>query len=177
MDCSASHWPVTAWLIPAPNISMQKCVSRWKNPQNRMCPWTGIRGQQKAMHAAKREERRDTGFELYYAHLLPAETASYVLTSRNWARWRGSKAPPSYSLCARLHRPTKRAIPVSSVPRAINRDNTSTGSKPFSSTPLQFVGHTSEHSKGYGPTYRPVEMWWHTRRNQISSFGETYESI
>jgi len=21
--------------------------------------------------------------------------------------------------------------------------------------------------------YRPVEMWWHTRRNQISSFGET----
>jgi len=24
---------------------------------------------------------------------------------------------------------------------------------------------------------RPVEMWWHTRRNQISSFGETDESI
>ena len=24
---------------------------------------------------------------------------------------------------------------------------------------------------------RPVEMCWHTRRNQISSFGETYESI
>ena len=25
--------------------------------------------------------------------------------------------------------------------------------------------------------YRPVEMWWHKRRNQISSFGETDESI
>jgi len=25
--------------------------------------------------------------------------------------------------------------------------------------------------------YRPVEMWWHTCRNQISSFGETDESI
>ena len=25
--------------------------------------------------------------------------------------------------------------------------------------------------------YRPVEMWWHTRRNHISSFGETDESI
>ena len=24
---------------------------------------------------------------------------------------------------------------------------------------------------------RPVEMWWHTRRNQISSFGETDGSI
>ena len=24
---------------------------------------------------------------------------------------------------------------------------------------------------------RPVEMWWYTRRNQISSFGETDESI
>jgi len=23
----------------------------------------------------------------------------------------------------------------------------------------------------------PVEMWWHKRRNQISSFGETDESI
>ena len=22
-----------------------------------------------------------------------------------------------------------------------------------------------------------IEMWWHTRRNQISSFGETDESI
>ena len=26
-------------------------------------------------------------------------------------------------------------------------------------------------------SYRPVEMWWHTRRNQILSFGETDESI
>ena len=25
--------------------------------------------------------------------------------------------------------------------------------------------------------WRPVELWWHTRRNQISSFGETDESI
>jgi len=24
---------------------------------------------------------------------------------------------------------------------------------------------------------RPAEMWWHTRRNQISSFGQTDESI
>jgi len=29
------------------------------------------------------------------------------------------------------------------------------------------------HSSGY----TAFEMWWHTRRNQISSFGETDESI
>jgi len=25
--------------------------------------------------------------------------------------------------------------------------------------------------------YTAFEMWWHMRRNQISSFGENYESI
>jgi len=32
--------------------------------------------------------------------------------------------------------------------------------------------HRSSHRR-----QRPVEMWWHTPRNQISSFGETDESI
>ena len=54
--------------------------------------------------------------------------------------------------------------------------------------------HTTHHTSGLQPhlgselasrisltnqwrLQRPVETWWHTRRNQISSFGETDESI
>ena len=63
---------------------MKNCVSRWKNPQNRMCPLTGIRGQHKTMHAAKREEStkiRASNFMM----LIYCGWKGLSLTSRNWA--------------------------------------------------------------------------------------------
>ena len=40
-----------------------------------------------------------------------------------------------------------------------------------------FSRRKTVQSGTYYCTYTAFEMWWHTRRNQISSFGETDESI
>ena len=51
----------------------------------------------------------------------------------------------------------------------------------FANQPLHASDICSPSSGGilfiYNSWYRPVEMWCHTRTNQISSFGETDESI
>jgi hypothetical protein len=132
--------------------STKNCVSRCKNPQNRMCPLTGIRGQHKTMHAAKRKEHTKI-LASNFLMLIYCRLKGALFNIKKLSKWRGDKAHPSYAGRARLHGPTESSIRFPSIPRAKHRDSSAAGSQRLVSTPSHIVSHISEHSRGCSPTH------------------------